>query len=257
MAEEKKEISGENDEKNNGMSFLEHIGELRKRLIYSLLSVIAGCIIAAVFIDDLMKYILLNPATDAGLKLQNLKPFGQPFLYFKIILIVGLILSIPYILYQIWKFIEPGLYNHEKNWARKITFFTSFCFFAGVVFSYFLMIPSMLAFAANFGAADIIINNIDVNEYLSFLTMIILAAGILFEMPVVSYILARVGILTPKFMRKYRRHSIIVILIIAAVMTPTPDPISQLIFAAPLFVLYEISILIAKIAEKSRDKKEE
>jgi len=117
------------------------------------------------------------------------------------------------------------------------------------------MIPSMLSFSAQFGS-KIIVNNIDVNEYLSFITIIILASGLLFEMPMVVYILSRFGIMTPKFMRKYRRHSIVVILILAAVITPTPDPISQLIFAAPLFVLYELSILISKIAVKKREEKQ-
>jgi len=118
-----------------------------------------------------------------------------------------------------------------------------------VAFSYFVMIPSMLAFAASFGT-DQIKNIIDINEYFSFITMILLASGIVFEMPMVSYVLSRVGILTPKFLRKYRRHSIVLILIIAAVITPTPDPISQLIFAAPLFVLYELSIFISYTASK-------
>jgi len=111
------------------------------------------------------------------------------------------------------------------------------------------MIPSMLNFAAQFGSEEIK-NIIDINEYFSFITMMLLASGLLFEMPMVTFVLSRVGILTPAFMRKYRRHSVVVILILAAVLTPTPDPISQLIFAAPLFILYELSILISKIAEK-------
>lgn len=246
-------IESEGEETQKEMGFLDHLEEMRKRIIYSVISIILGCIVAGIFIDELMNFILLMPATNSNLSLQNLRPFGQPFLYFKVVLIVGIIISFPFMLYQLWKFIAPGLYKNEKRWVRYITFFTSFCFFAGVFFSYFVMIPSMLAFASSFGTEKIK-NIIDINEYFSFVTMILLAAGLLFELPMVSFILSRVGILTPKFLRKYRRHSIIIILILAAILTPTPDPISQLIFASPLFVLYEISIFISKIAAKSYEK---
>lgn len=250
-------MSKDNDIKNESaeetadgeMSFFDHLGEMRKRIIWAVLGILAGSIVAGIFITDLMEYILIGPAKSVNMQLQNLRPFGQPFLYFKVVIISGIILAFPFILYQIWRFIAPGLYDNERKWARKITFFTSFCFFSGVVFSYFIMIPSMLKFAVSFQTEGIA-NIIDVNEYFGFITMILLAAGILFEMPMASYILAKVGILTAKTMRKYRRHSIIVILILAAIMTPTPDPVSQFIFAAPLFVLYEISIIIAKLAQK-------
>lgn len=235
----------------NELGFWDHVEELRKRIIYAVLGIVVGCIIAGIFIDDIMNLILLQPATNAKLDLQNLKPFGQPFLYFKVILVVGIIISSPFILYQLWAFIKPALYEHEKKWVSTITFFTTLCFFAGVIFSYFVMIPSMLSFAASFGSEKIK-NIIDINEYFSFLTMILLASGVLFEMPMITFVLARFGIVTPKMLRKYRRHSIVLILIIAAVVTPTPDPISQLIFAAPLFLLYEVSILIAVFGVKKR-----
>lgn len=238
------------------LGFWDHVEELRKRIIYAVLGIVVGCILAGIFIEDVMNLVLLQPATSAKLDLQNLKPFGQPFLYFKVILVVGIIISSPFILYQLWAFIKPALYEHEKKWVSAITFFTTLCFFAGVIFSYFVMIPSMLNFAASFGSEKIK-NIIDINEYFSFLTMILLASGILFEMPMITFVLARFGIVTPKMLRKYRRHSIVLILIIAAIVTPTPDPISQLIFAAPLFLLYEISILIAVFGVKKRNKAEE
>ena len=241
------------DEPQEEMGFLGHLQELRKRVIWAIVGIIVGCIISGVFINQLMEWILLRPATSVQMNLQNLRPFGQAFLYFKIIFVVGIILAIPFILYQLWKFISPGLYLREKRWVSRITFFTSLCFFIGVAFAYFVMIPTMLKFAASFGSSDIK-NIIDINEYFSFVSLMMLASGLIFEMPMISYVLTRVGILTPKFLRKYRRHSIIVILIIAAVLTPTPDPINQLIFAIPLFVLYEISILISKLAEKRYTK---
>lgn len=240
------------EEKVNEMSFLDHLVELRKRIIWSFVALAVTSILSAVFINDIMNLILLEPASRVHLDLQNLKPFGQPFLYFKVILLSGIILAFPLWLYQLWKFIAPGLYENERGWASKITVFTSVCFMTGVAFSYFVMVPSMLSFAASFGT-DKIKNTIDVNEYFGFLTMIMLASGIVFEMPMVSFILSKIGILNPKMLRKYWRHSVVVILIIAAVATPTPDPISQLIFAAPLFVLYEISIWVSKIAYKSKE----
>jgi sec-independent protein translocase protein TatC len=245
----------ENKEKgkeSEDMGFLGHLGELRSRIIWSLVGVIIGAIISGVYINEIMEIILLGPAKDVKLGLQNLRPFGQPFLYFKVVFVVGFILAFPFILYQLWKFVKPGLYPSEKKWVSSITFFTSLCFLSGVAFAYFVMIPSMLNFAAQFGT-DQIINMIDVNEYFSFITMMLLAAGLLFEMPMVTYVLSRIGMLTPSFMQKYRRHAIILILILAAVITPTPDPVTQLIFASPLFILYELSIIIARFGMKKHD----
>ncbi len=246
MAEGTKESGSE-------MTFFEHIGELRKRIILSLVGIGLGCALTGTFVQEIMKEVLLKPAISANLSLQNLTPFGQPFLYFKVILTTGIIVAFPWILYQLWKFIAPGLYENEKKWARKITFFTSLCFFSGVSFAYFVMIPTMLEFAASFGT-DYIKNQIDINEFFSFITMLLLGAGLLFEMPMITYILARVRILTPGFMCKYRRHAAVLILIIAAVITPTPDPVSQLIFAVPLYVLYEISIWIARVVYREDNK---
>ncbi len=240
-------------EDSGDMSFLGHLEELRKRIIYSIISIIIFSIIAGIFIDYIMEYALLYPATSVGLKLQNLRTFGQPFLYFKVIFIVGFIAAFPFFLFQLWKFISPGLYDNEKKWVRSITFFTSLCFFTGIGFAYFVMLPSMRGFAVNFGSEEIA-NVIDINEFFSFISLIVLAAGILFELPMIAWVLARIGIMPPEFMRKYRRHAIILILILAAILTPTPDPFSQMIFATPLFFLYELSIFIAKAAYKKHQK---
>lgn len=235
------------------MSFLEHIDELRRRIIVSLIGVVIGCIIVGIKVDFVIENILLKPAIQNGLKLQNLQPFGQPFLYFKVITIGGFILALPFVLFQVWKFVAPGLYPNEKKWVRIITFFTALCFFSGVAFAYFVMIPIMLNFSSYFGTPQIE-NKFDINHYFGFISMMILVSGLVFEMPMISFVLSRFGILTPKFLRKYRRHSIVVILILAAVLTPTPDPINQLIFAIPLLILYEISVIITALVEKKRDK---
>ncbi len=231
------------------MNFLEHIEELRKRIIYVIIFLVVTAIGIGIFIKDIMQNIFLKPAIDSNLNLQNLLPFGQPFLYFKVILASALIVTIPFFLYQLWKFIAPALYENEHKWISLATFFTTFCFFSGVIFAYFVLIPSMLDFAAQFGS-NLIQNNIDVNEYFGFISMILLAAGVFFEMPMLSFILSKMGFLTPKLLSKYRRHSIIIILVLAAILTPTPDPVSQLIFAFPVIILYEISILISWIMNK-------
>lgn len=235
------------------MSFWGHLEDLRKRIILSVAGIAVGCIISGTFIKELMNNILLRPAVVAQLPLQNLRPFGLAFLYFKVIFVVGAIIACPYVLYQVWRFIAPGLYQHERSWARKITFFTVLCFLTGVAFSYLVMVPGMLQFSANFVAPGVQ-NIIDINEYFSFVTTTILGAGLIFELPMITYVLARFGIMSSAFMVKYRRHAIIVILIIAAVLTPSPDPINQLIFAIPLWILYEISIIIAKFAYKKKEE---
>jgi sec-independent protein translocase protein TatC len=249
MADNEDEINEKEKDASNEMGFFGHLDELRKRIMWAFVWITVGCVISGLFIEPLMNVILLGPASTVKLQLQNLRPFGIPVLYFKVIFICGFIIAFPFVLYQLWKFIEPGLYKHEKQWAGKITFFTTLCFIAGVSFAYFIMVPSMLGFAATFGT-DKIANIIDVNEYFGFITMIMLAAGLIFEMPMIAFILAKFGIIKAKMLRKYWRHAIVVIFIIAAVVTPTPDPINQFFFAVPLFVLYEISIWVAKIAEK-------
>jgi len=241
----KKEQNDDGEE----IGFLGHLEELRKRIIIAFVGIIVGCIITGIFIEQLMDWILLAPASKANLSLQNLHPFGIPFLYFKVIFISGFIVAFPFVLWQVWLFIAPGLYENERKWASKITLFTTFSFFIGVLFAYFLMIPSMLGFAATFGT-DKIRTDIDINAYFGFVTLMLLASGVIFEMPMVSYVLAKAGIITSKTLRKYWRHSVVGIIIIAAVLTPTPDPINQMFFALPLFVLYEISIWIVKIVEK-------
>lgn len=233
------------------MSFFGHLEELRKRIVWALLGLIIASVAAGFFAQQIMDYILLRPAIIAKVELQNLRPFGQAFLFFKVILVSGVVISMPFTLYQIWKFVAPGLHEHERNWAGKITGFTTLCFLCGVAFAYWVMIPTMLEFSANFGTTSIK-NIIDITEYFGFITTTVLGSGLIFELPMISYVLTRVGILTPQWMKQHRRHAIVVILVIAAVLTPSPDPVNQLIFAAPLWVLFEISIIISKFAVKKK-----
>lgn len=231
------------------MTFLEHLEELRWRIVYSILGILIATIFSWIFIDTLVDGILLLPARTAGLKLQNLKPFGQLFLYFEIAIISGMILSIPNIFYQLWKFISPALRANEKKYILAIVMFSSLCFFSGIIFAYYVMLPLALKFAAQFGSTAIE-NNFAIDEYFSIIISVVLAAGLVFELPMLSFFLSKIGILNPRIMRKYRRHSIVTILILAAILTPGTDPVSQVILAIPLVLLYEISILVSKIFSK-------
>lgn len=239
------------DENHPGeMSFWEHLEELRWRLIKAVIGVFLGGIIAAVFIDYIMNDFLLAPAkqTVPPLELINLKPYGQLVLYFEVILVCGVILSVPNLFFQLWKFIEPGLLPGERKYISSIVVFSSLCFLGGITFAYFVMLPTALKFFAAFGT-QAITNNIAVDEYFSFVISVMLAAGIVFELPMISFFLSKLGILTPKFMRKYRKHAIIIILILAGLLTPSPDITSQLLLGVPLLILYEISIIISKLSQ--------
>ena len=231
------------------MSFLDHIEELRWRIIYALIGVIIFTIAAWIFIDPLVEIVLLKPARDANASLQNLRPFGQLFLYVQVAIVVGIIASLPNIFYQLWKFISPALKKHERKYILWIVFFSTFCFLVGIAFAYFVMLPLAMKFASQFGTAEIS-NEFAIDEYMSIIISVMLAAGVVFELPMISFFLSKLGILTPAFMRKYRRHSIVIILVISAFLTPGADPVSQIILAVPLVLLYEISIFISKISAK-------
>ncbi|MFZ1321580.1 MAG: twin-arginine translocase subunit TatC [Ignavibacteria bacterium] len=235
------------------MSFLEHLEELRWRIIKSAVGVIIASIVVGIFISWIMDNVLLMPATKTNppLKLQNIKPFGQFTLYMEVIIFGGIILSIPNLIYQFWKFIEPALNPGEGSYIKSIVVFSSFCFIAGNLFAYFVLLPSALEFFASFGSS-IIDNIIAIDEYFSFIISTILAAGLVFELPMISFFLSKVGILKPEFMRKYRKHAIILILLAAGILTPSPDVTSQLLLAGPLFILYEISIFICKFSQKKK-----
>ncbi len=239
----------ENEEEKSGaeMTFLEHLEELRWRLIYSLIGLVAGTILCWIFIDYLVDVVLLKPARDAGAPLQNLKPFGQLFLFFEIAVIGGVVISIPNIFYQFWKFIAPALKRNERKYIFSIVVFSSFCFLTGIVFAYYGMLPLTLKFATQFGSSAIK-NEFAIDEYFNIIISVMLAAGVVFELPMISFFLTKLGILTPKFMIKYRKHAIVIIMILAAVLTPGTDPVSQIVLAIPLVFLYEISIFISKLS---------
>ncbi len=231
------------------MSFLDHLEELRWDIIKILIGLAIATAICAVYTDFIVQEILLRPVRLTGMKIQVLTPYGIVILYMEAALICGVILSMPNTLYWLWKFVAPGLLPKERRYIRWIVFFTSFCFFAGVAFGYFVLLPSALKFFTTFGTQTIEMN-VAIDKYVSFVLAMIVGSGLVFELPMISYFLTKLGLLTPAFMRHYRRHAIVVILIIAAVVTPTPDPVTQLILAIPMMALYEVSILVCKFSQK-------
>ncbi len=234
------------------MSFLDHLEEFRWRLVKALVAVLVAGIGSSFFADFLVQDVLLGPLRAVHLKIQVLTPYGIMLLYMEVVIFAAVVIAMPVILYQLWAFIAPGLMPSERLYARWIVFFTTLCFLAGIAFSYFVLVPTALKFFSGFGTQSIELN-IAADRYISFMLSLILGAGLIFELPMIAYFLARIGILKAQFMRRYRRHAIVVILIIAAVVTPTPDIVTQSLLAAPMIVLYEISIFVTRFAEKKRE----
>ncbi len=254
---ESEEAGSEDTEsaEGQGMSFLDHLEEIRWRLIRAGAAFLVVTILCAYFADFLVNVVLIGPLKQSGpdIVLQNLVPYGQLSLYMQVVLFSGFVLSFPVIVYQIWKFVEPGLHESERKASKFIILFISLCFFTGLAFGYFVFLPISLKFFAGFGSS-LIKNNIAVQDYVSFFLGTLLTAGIVFELPFVSYILSKVGLLTPAFMRFYRRHAIVVMLIIAAVVTPSTDMVTQMVIAVPMILLYELSIFISADVQRKKNR---
>ena len=237
------------------MSFIEHLEELRWRLIKSILSILLGGIVTFFFIDEILR-LLLQPLENIDsvneVNLQVLSVQGMFVIKWTIALLGGVIFSVPVITYQTWSFISPGLYTNEKGFVVPLVIFSFMSFSGGIFFSYFILIPYCLNFFASL-SGDIVLNNFSINHYFSFVTWMLLGSGIVFQLPVVSFLLSTIGLLTPPFMRHYRRHSIVAIFILSSFITP-PDPVSMLVMALPLIVLYEISIGISWFVNQSKEK---
>lgn len=249
-------LPGENPENGeDGQSFLDHLEEIRWRLIKSGIALLAFTAVCAFFSDFLVNEVLIGPLRRSGpnIVLQNLVPYGQLSLYFQVVFFSGFVLSFPFLIHQIWKFVEPGLHEEERKASRFIILFISLCFFCGIAFGYFVFLPISLQFFAGFGS-PLIKNNIAVQDYVSFFLGTLLTAGIVFELPFISYVLSLLGLLTPAFMRFYRRHAIVVMLIIAAIVTPSTDMVTQLVIAVPMILLYEMSIWISGHVNRKRQK---
>ena len=233
------------------MGFLEHLEELRWRLVRSFAVILVGSGLSYGYIDEILS-ILLNPSTitNSPIVIQSLQVQSMFLIKWFISFASGFIIALPYLIYQFWKFVAPGLKVNEKRFALPFVFFAFTSFIAGVSFGYFVLIPFSLEFFSGI-AAPHVENNFSIQYYFSFLTWLLIGAGIIFQLPVVSLVLSSIGVLTPAFMRHYRRHSIVTILILSSFITP-PDPVSMLIMSFPLVILYETSIGVSWIVNRKR-----
>ena len=234
------------------MGFLDHLEELRWRIIKGLLAIIVGSAVSFGFIDQILE-ILLKPttATSYRIALQVLSVQGMFLIKWFIAFISGFVLAMPVVVYQIWRFVTPGLKINEKRYALPVVLFACISFISGVSFGYLVLIPFSLEFFSGMGAG-LVENNFSITYYFSFLTWLLLGAGLVFQLPVLSLFLSAIGVLTPPFMRHYRRHAIVTILILSSFITP-PDPVSMLMMAVPLVVLYEISIGVSWMVNHRRE----
>lgn len=275
------------EEVKNEMSFLEHLEELRWHLVRSVIAVVILSGIAFVFKEIVFDKIIMAPShpnfistawlcqfgerlntylvkvgiaelnptilclNTNTIKLQSITMAGQFLAHIKISLIGGVIIAFPYIIFEFWRFLSPALYQKERKHARGAVFAISFLFLLGVAFGYFIICPLSVNFLTNYQVSELAENNIKLMSFVSTVTAVSFAAGIMFELPAIIYFLSKVGLVTPEFLKKYRRHSIVLILVLSAIITP-PDIFSQVLVCFPLMLLYEISIGISKRIIKKR-----
>ena len=244
------------------MPFLDHLEELRWCIIKSVVAIVV-CAIAIYFVSDKLLDILIQPYNTAAKGLQKelpklifLNPTGGFMIRIKLAAFAGLLAALPIVFYQLWQFVMPGLLEHERRYVPYIVFFSTLCFLIGAAFCYFVVLRFGLKFLLSF-ETDYMVATISVNEYLQFVTMLLFVFGMVFELPIVAFFFTKIGLLTPAFMRHYRRHGIVVMVILSAIITP-PDIFTQLLLAAPLIVLYEISIMVSRMAlKKTTDSEDE
>lgn len=247
------------------MGFLDHLEELRWTLFKGFGGIIFFTIVAAFFRGWVIENILLGPKKPDFISyrifgiettefvLQNRTVTGQFFADWGTVLAVGAIMGTPVFIYYLWKFIEPGLFPNEKSGLRFAAFFASFFFFLGLCFGYFILTPIALQFFAGYSISPEIANEFDITKYFEIVTMWTFGVGILFELPVVMYFLAKMGVVSADLLRRSRKYAITICLILGAIFTP-PDPLSQVIVAVPLFLLYEAGIYIAVVVDRNREK---
>ncbi|MDH5599519.1 MAG: twin-arginine translocase subunit TatC, partial [Cyclobacteriaceae bacterium] len=268
----------EDEEKNiaeKEMSFLDHLEELRWHVVRSGIAIIVLAIVAFIRKDILFGIIIFGPSQsdfitfqllcEVGTKigfdvlcigefpfvLINTEMVGQFTMHITASLVAGIIIAFPYIFWEFWRFISPGLYEKEKSVSKGAVFFVTLLFLLGVSFGYFVVSPLAVNFLANYSVDGTVANQIRISSYVMSIVFIILGSGILFQLPIVVYFTSKIGLVTPELMKTYRKHSIVVIFVLGAMITP-PDPFSQIFIAVPLIGLYEISILISRNVQRKR-----
>ena len=271
------------DDEKAEMSFIDHLEVLRGHLFRSALSIAVGAIIFIIYDDFIVKKVLMGPThadfptykwlckfghavglgdkmcmKEIGLKMQSTSVSGQFSMYFTLIFVGGIIVAFPYIFWEFWRFIKPALTKKELSKTRGVIFWVSLLFFSGILFGYFIIAPYTVNFFATFQLDENIENIWTITSYIDTLVPLILGTGLAFQLPLVMFFLAKVGLMSPDFLRRNRKYAIVIILILAGIITP-PDVISQVICTIPLMLLYEISIVLtARVQkEKALEEKEE
>ena len=264
--------------KHDNMSFLEHLEELRWHVIRSLIAIISAGFVCFLMKDFIFDTIIFGPkkmdfptykflcqaATFIGVEtnfcgdefpfvVQNRTMAGQFSAHVMTSVISGFIISFPYVLYEFWKFISPGLLEKEKAKSRGFIFISSILFFVGVLFGYYVISPLSINFLGTYQVSTQVLNEIDLGSFISLVRSSALASGIIFELPIIIYFLTKAGVVTPESLVKYRKYALVLVLVLAAIITP-PDVASQIIVAIPIVVLYQVSIFISKIVVKNQDK---
>jgi sec-independent protein translocase protein TatC len=243
------------DEDDDGgrMSFLEHLDELRRRLVVSIAAVFVGFLVAFAFIDRVFAFIMrpLQAVLPEGGKLIYTEPAEAFLLYIKAAALAGLFLALPVVLWEVWRFVAPGLYAHEKKFAIPFVLMSTFFFVAGALFSHLIVFPWAWKFFAGF-STDYMQFTPKIQSVFSLYVRMLLALGVVFEMPTLVFFLARVGVVTPRFLIRHFKYAVLIIFVVAAVITPGPDIVSQALVAGPMIGLYVISIAIAWIFKRRR-----
>jgi sec-independent protein translocase protein TatC len=265
-------------EKQKDMSFLGHLEELRWHLVRSAAAIFIIGILLFIFQKEVYEHFLLAHRKSDFITYQifcdffsllgfdstfcdvaftdnliSLKPTQQLMNAIWSSLILGIILSFPYLLWELWRFISPGLTQNEVKSSKGFIFIASFLFFCGIAFSFYVIAPISIHFLYNYQISELIQNNFTLDSHIGLVTNMLLGVSILFELPVLIYFLTKIGLVTPEFLKKYRKHALVVVLILAAIITP-PDIASQVIVAIPILILYEISIKVSKIVIKKQEK---
>ena len=262
----------------NEMSFLDHLEELRWHLIRATIAVLIAGTVAFLLKDFIFDTIIFGPkrlsfptyrmlckaATFLGFEtsfcgdelpfiIQSRTMAGQFSAHIWTSVTAGLIISFPYVIYEFWKFISPGLYENERKNARGFIIISSLLFFIGVAFGYYVVCPLSINFLGTYQVSDQVLNEFDLSSYIGLVRASVLASGLIFELPIIIYFLTKVGLVTPEFLKKYRKYALVIVLILAAIITP-PDIASQIIVAIPVLILYQVSIFISKVVVKRQAK---
>ena len=262
------------------MSFLDHLEELRWHIIRALSAIVILMIAAFILNTWIFDHIIFAPARtdfptfqwlcwvgtmtgfedllcikEIPMRIQSRIMTGQFTMALTSSFVIGLTAAFPYVVWEIWRFIRPGLHKKERKYSRGAVAAISFLFFLGSAFGYYILSPLAIYFLSTYQVSEIVVNEFDITSYVSTVTTLILGSGILFQLPMVVYFLTQVGIITPAFLKQYRRHAIVIILIISAIITP-PDPISQTIIGIPLLLLYEFSIFVSAMVMRRKVKRD-